>query len=224
MITLQKLSRDEIIGFTGSDYHRSLQDTEKSTMAIPSYLHPNPLVRWLMWKRYEIIAGWLDLEPDSRVFEFGCGTGIFLPTLCSRGSTVFALDLAPSIAKKLSQNNNLQTQFVDDIHQIEDESLDAVIAADVLEHIEDSGGIVNLLNQKLKHGGSFFVSGPTENRVYQILRDLVGFEGKGDYHVSNIDLLIPLIKKSGFSGRRQKSLPFKFGPAIFRLIQFIKTS
>jgi hypothetical protein len=25
-------------------------------MAVSSYLHRNPLIRWLMWRRYEIIA------------------------------------------------------------------------------------------------------------------------------------------------------------------------
>ena len=29
---------------------------DRDEMAIPSYLHWNPLIRWLMWRRYEVVA------------------------------------------------------------------------------------------------------------------------------------------------------------------------
>ncbi|MHC1783294.1 MAG: class I SAM-dependent methyltransferase [Anaerolineaceae bacterium] len=115
MIKLQKISRKQIINFTDADYQISLQDDELSEMAIPSYLHPLPLVRWLMWRRYETIASWLELGSDSRVLEFGCGTGVFLPTLCSNTSTVFALDLAPGIARKLCLENRLPVNFIEEL-------------------------------------------------------------------------------------------------------------
>ncbi len=224
MIKLQKLSQQELISFTKADFQTSLQDQTKSEMAIPSYLHANPLVRWLMWQRYEIIAGWIDLGENSRVLEFGCGTGLFLPSLCSSGGRIYALDLFPEIAISLSEQNKLKVDFISDLEQIEDGSLDVIVAADVLEHLEEVTSTAIIFEKKLKPDGRLFVSGPTENLAYKMLRIVAGFEGKGSYHFSNINLLVPLIKNCGFSIRREKTLPFPFSPALFRVLEFVKNN
>lgn len=224
MIKLQKLTQQEIINFTEADFNKSVIDDTQSEMAIPSYLHPNPLVRWLMWRRYEVIADWLNLDQQSRVLEFGCGVGIFLPSLCSTGSTIFALDLEPSIAKKLSDDKKLKVKFIDNLTEVEDNSLDAVVAADVLEHLSNVSSTIDIFMRKLKPGGRLVVSGPTENLTYKMFRILAGFMGKGDYHFSNIDLLIPIIKNCGFNLIQEKVLPYRLTPTLFRVVEFVKAS
>lgn len=93
MIKLQKLTQQEIINFAEVDFNKSIVDDTQSEMAIPSYLHPNPLVRWLMWRRYEVITEWLNLDQQSHVLEFGCGFRIFLPSLCSKGIITFLISI-----------------------------------------------------------------------------------------------------------------------------------
>lgn len=222
MIKLQKLTQQEIINFAEADFNKSVVNDTQSEMAIPSYLHPNPLVRWLMWRRYEVIADWLNVDEQSHVLEFGCGVGIFLPSLCSTGSTIYALDLEPSIAKKLSDEKELKVNFIESLSEVEDCSLDAVVAADVLEHLQDVSHTIDIFIQKLKPGGRLMVSGPTENQTYKLFRILAGFMGKGDYHFSNIDLLIPIIKNSGFQLIKEKELPYMFMPTLFRIVEFEK--
>lgn len=56
-----------------------MSDLDRDEMAIPSYLHDNPLIRWLMWQRYEKIEKLALLEKPKSVLEFGCGLGLFLP-------------------------------------------------------------------------------------------------------------------------------------------------
>ncbi|MHC1783295.1 MAG: hypothetical protein AB9891_11190 [Anaerolineaceae bacterium] len=91
-----------------------------------------------------------------------------------------------------------------------------------MEHIEDVASTVAVLRRKIKPGGHMLVSGPTENMAYKMMRIVVGFEGKGDYHFSNIDLLIPIIKDSGFSAVREKILPYTLAPPLFRVVEFEK--
>ncbi len=33
-----------------------LSPEDRDEMAIPSYLHPNPAMRWMAWRRVEVIA------------------------------------------------------------------------------------------------------------------------------------------------------------------------
>src|SRR4029077_5261491 len=88
---IRKLSVREITELTSREIPR-IHAYDKDEMAIPSYRHSNPLVRWLMWKRYELITGLADFSKDMTALEFGCGIGVFLPELDSRCAKVYAID------------------------------------------------------------------------------------------------------------------------------------
>ncbi len=95
---IYRLSRSEIqksvsLGIKG------ISEQNKDEMAIPSYLHANPLIRWLMWKRLEYITQCAKITKDMTVLDFGCGIGVFLPTLSDFAKTVYAIDLFPEYAK-----------------------------------------------------------------------------------------------------------------------------
>jgi len=192
----------------------------KDGMAIPSYNHKNPLIRWLMWKRYEMIFKIANLDNTKVVYEFGCGIGLFLPTLFKYSKKVYATDIYPQFAKKLSHDYNLDISFVDSIEQI-NEDLDIIICADVLEHIQDIKPIILKWHKKLKKDGKLIISGPTENFLYKIGRFIAGFSGKGDYHVHNIKDILETIKSNGYILKTQKSLPTKL-LELFRILGFTK--
>ena len=44
---------------------------DRDEMAIPSYLHDNSLIRWLMWRRYEVIAELANFSGSQHALEFG---------------------------------------------------------------------------------------------------------------------------------------------------------
>lgn len=191
-------------------------------MAIPSYLHSNPLVRWLMWRRYEVVADLCGFQDKSRVLEFGCGSGIFLPTLAKNCSEVYAIDLFPQFAQNLVRQRGLEISFVDSLDQLSDSSLDIVIAADVLEHFEDPTETLDQIRAILKPTGRLIVSGPTENFAYKLGRILSGFGDKGDYHHTNIEDLARRINGAGFVNKKTVTLPFVFPPYLFKVIEFFK--
>jgi 2-polyprenyl-3-methyl-5-hydroxy-6-metoxy-1,4-benzoquinol methylase len=192
----------------------------RDEMAIPSYLHANPLIRWLMWKRYRVVSQMASTLAHDTVLEFGCGMGLFLPTLARMARTVYAIDLFPQFARQLAREFKLPVTFVDQVEAIPAGTLDLIVAADVLEHIADVEGYMRLFRGKLAPGGHLIVSGPTENFVYKIGRVVAGFAGKGDYHLTNINHLVARIEGSGFRARRERRLPFPFPPHLFRIIDF----
>ncbi|MDA1076649.1 MAG: methyltransferase domain-containing protein [Proteobacteria bacterium] len=213
-----RLSREELSDIVS--HHQHIASDDRDEMAIPSYLHGNPLIRWLMWHRYEAIAKLAELNSTQTVFEFGCGTGVFLPELSARCATVFATDLYPDFARTLCGKRNLNVVFVDDTAMLDDASIDLIIAADVQEHITDLSPHLEQFAAKLKSTGRFMVSGPTENFIYKIGRLLAGFGDKADYHHTNINDLIDSISDFGFTLNRKINLPFGLPPHLFRICEF----
>lgn len=200
-----------------------MSDHDRDEMAIPSYLHSNQLIRWLMWRRYETIASFLDTIDGEAALEFGCGLGLFLPELHRRFERLLAVDLFPDYAQALAKRRGLIIQFVDNLGHVGDGSLDVIVAADVLEHLEDLPAYLEEFALKLKPQGRLIVSGPTESVLYKIGRQVAGFGGKGDYHHTNIDRLISDINANGFKRIRTKRLPFALAPALFKICDFVKT-
>ena len=76
------------------------------------------------------------------------------------------------------------------MHDLKEErfqlSFDAIIALDVLEHVDDLTDILQQFRRLLKPGGIVVISGPTENGLYKLGRRIAGKRFTGDYHVSNI--------------------------------------
>jgi len=196
--------------------------TAKDEMALPTVTHSNPLIRWLWWRRYEIIAGLARFTSEMTVLEFGCGSGIFLPTMCDLTRKVYAVDLFTDYAEKLSARLGLKTEFLKEVTNVPDGSIDVIIAADVLEHIEDPYHYLQMFKVKLKDGGRLIVSGPMENFIYRLGRIAAGFAGKGDYHKTNIKDLKKKIGQSGYRLLKIKKVPFALLPSLFLALEFKK--
>jgi 2-polyprenyl-3-methyl-5-hydroxy-6-metoxy-1,4-benzoquinol methylase len=193
---------------------------DRDEMAIPSYLHWNPLIRWLMWRRYEVVAELAELAPGQHVLEFGCGLGLFLPTLAARVGRVYAVDRFPEFAKALAASRGLPVMFVDSVAAVADTTLDTIVAADVMEHLESPREWAVLFRRKLVSGGRLIVSGPTETPIYQLGRIAAGFAGKGDYHHTDVARLCDDITAVGFRLVAGRGLPFAVPPHLFKVLAF----
>jgi len=201
----------------------SMTDNDHDEMAIPSYLHSNPVIRWLMWERYRQVETFLLKRPVYSVLEFGCGLGLFLPTLALNVKTIYANDLFPQYAKELCRRKGLKVEFVDHIDSIAENSLDAIVAADVLEHVDDPSEFARKFHRFLKEDGRLLVSGPTETPLYKLGRLVAGFGDKAHYHHTTIIDLERVIGEAGFSTDASAQLPFPVGPSLFRVVSFKKT-
>jgi SAM-dependent methyltransferase/putative flippase GtrA len=204
-----KVSRAQLASLDGCD-----------DIAVPSYLHWNPLIRWLMWRRCDEILRLGQFRQDHVVLDFGCGAGVLLPSLCACSKSVVGCDVIPQYAQSLVEALGLDAEVVDSMDSLENSRFDRIIAADVLEHVPDPREQLERFAQLLKPDGRVLVSGPTESRVYRLGRLAAGFGDKGDYHKRNISDICRLAEESGYRVLGVAALPFPIPPYLFRVYAF----
>jgi 2-polyprenyl-3-methyl-5-hydroxy-6-metoxy-1,4-benzoquinol methylase len=128
-----------------------------------------------------------DLLPPAarRVLEIGCGEGRLGQLLRTRGHYVAGFELVPEIAEKARQN--LDEVYCGDIEQtqlaLSPESFDALIFADILEHLVDPWKTLKNLARLLRPGGLTIASIPNVQN-HRIVRDLL--RGKWQYTDSGL--------------------------------------
>jgi 2-polyprenyl-3-methyl-5-hydroxy-6-metoxy-1,4-benzoquinol methylase len=176
--------------------HKVINETEKGRLdeaAFPAYSHPNLLINWLFWQRLHIAMKHISRHgPYERVLDFGCGSGVILPFLSQKSRQVIAidLDLVPleSMKKHIQLASNVEVYHAKDkaFTNLPSNSLDLIVALDVLEHVGDLPGTLKDLMFMLKPGGQLLVSGPTETSFYQLGRRIAGSEYSGEYHKRGI--------------------------------------
>lgn len=198
---------------------------ERDEMAVPSYCHGNPLIRWLFWRRLRVALELLQPQAGERCLDFGAGSGVLLPALSSRCGSVYAADLLPGPARRMVERRNLQNVQVLDsplptLADVGGKSLDAIVALDVLEHVDDLPGTVRSLASLLRPGGRVIMSGPTETPVYKLGRVLAGFAGKGHYHHTNVFDIRQRFLEAGFQLRQERRLPRAPLPSLFLVDRF----
>ena len=195
-------------------------------MAAPSYLHRNPLVRWLFWKRLDAVADFLSRRGARYAsgLDFGCGLGVDLPTLSAMTDLVYATDLVPAPGRHVVQRLALgNVTFVEADRLSSLPPLDYIVSTDVLEHVQDLEGVVRGFGEALKPGGTLVVSGPTENALYRIGRMLAGFGGKAGYHRTDIFGVHETILLAGFDVVAHRALPLPRIVDAFHIYAYART-
>lgn len=99
--------------------------------------------------------------PQTRILEVGCGRGWLSGLLLQRLGTVVAVDLSPQAVQKGRERFPEVTFMAKDIFS---DALprdnDVVVSSEVLEHVEDQAGFVDLLTDALTPGGLLLLTTP----------------------------------------------------------------
>ncbi len=193
----EKLLKQKIIFHLGQ-FSRTASFDEIKETAIPSYIHPNPLVSQIFWRRaFKIINSVKKFHPAS-ILDFGGGSGLML--------AFFDAEMARFISDVYYEPFDFMKQRVDElksINKLDDSNIgnlnsdfDVILAADVLEHLEDDRikNQLALFHKWLRADGHLVISGPTENLIYKIGRKIAGY--KNDYHKTNIKDIADIVSKS----------------------------
>lgn len=206
---------------------RDLSQEDRAEMAIPSYLHQNPALRWMAWRRLEVVVDSLSrLAPrkaaGSVAVDFGCGSGVLFKDSLARFEKVIGVDLVLGAAKKLVSELALgEVQLCTPAEAesvIAPGSADVVIAAEVLEHVDDLPPTLTQFKTWLKPGGRLLVSLPTENALYRLGRRLAGFSGH--YHHSNAASIDEDMQRFGFKRERRDQIPAPGPLSIYWVMEY----
>lgn len=196
-------------------------------MAIPSYLHQNPALRWMAWRRLEVVVDALGRiaphkAPGSLAVDFGCGSGVLFKDSLARFERVVGVDLVLGAAKKLVSELGLERVELCTPPEAETRvapgSADVVIAAEVLEHVDDLPPTLTQFKNWLKPGGRLLVSLPTENRLYRLGRRLAGFSGH--YHHDNAASIDAKLRAFGFKRQWREQIPAPGPLSIYWVMEY----
>jgi len=155
------------------------------------YYSRNPLIRHYFWGRLSRLLSLTSWNETDQILEIGFGPGVLLPTLINLSNNV--VGIGPESLKHLSsicamlkneQINHKVNIMNGDACKLpfKDESFDAVIAADVLEHIEEIMEALREIRRVLKNGGHLLTCVPIESGLRRLLRRTLGYRLPRDLH------------------------------------------
>jgi 2-polyprenyl-3-methyl-5-hydroxy-6-metoxy-1,4-benzoquinol methylase len=200
---------------------------DRDEMAIPSYLHKNPAMRWMAWRRVEKVAERLESfmagrnKQSASITDFGCGTGVLLGEASRFADRVIGIDLQLEPGKMFAKEQGLKVEFMlppDAERDIAPGSQDAVVAAEVLEHVDDVAGTLRFFSRILKPDGRLIVSLPTENALYRLGRKLAGFEGH--YHHHNAASIHGVTLAEGYTPSAITCIPAPGPLAVYWVVDY----
>ncbi|MBV9336490.1 MAG: class I SAM-dependent methyltransferase [Solirubrobacterales bacterium] len=132
------------------------------------------------WTRRAIIDGIGPLAPGATVADLGCSTGFLLEDLHTAhpDAALIGVDMIAAGLRKahgaVPEARLLQADVCD--LPLEDESLDAVVSANLLEHVPDDRRALREIARALKPGGSAALVVPAGPRTFDYYDRFLGHE------------------------------------------------
>ena len=202
------------------------------TTIVPEYYSPNPLVRWLFFKRLREAVRLIAIIKPAALLDLGCGDGTFIRLLQKNHLVpleLYAIDYNINVQNltprmpfcNFSRQNLMRTNFAD-------HTFDAIVALDVLEHIQLVDKALAEIKRILKPHKYLITSEPTESVLYKILRFIAkgtfSMEtgpgaGRHYYRAREIDAIIT---NSGFKKINSKKIPLPYPLDLFHINSYQK--
>jgi glycosyltransferase involved in cell wall biosynthesis len=120
------------------------------------------------------IVSWLLGQPPGRVLDLGCADGSIAAELRRAGHHVVGIDIAAADGVKDRVDEFVQADLDDGLPPEVEGPFDAVIAADVLEHVRRPERLLDEVHGVLGPGGSLWASIPNFGHWYPRMRVAAG--------------------------------------------------
>lgn len=124
---------------------------------------------WWFQGRMKIITNCLEthgvLRPGIRVLDVGCGTGLMLRRLAD--CRPIGLDFSP-LSMQFCRRRGVERLLQGDVVHLpfRDDSLDLILALDLLEHVERDDLLVDQFQRVLKPGGHAMITVPAHQSLW----------------------------------------------------------
>jgi SAM-dependent methyltransferase len=149
---------------------------------------------WYYTSKYAVMRREIEamqLPPDAKAADFGCGAGLFLSMIVKDGlfpaEALLGVDTAYDSDRKLPESGvRVGPSFP------AGEKFDVVLLMDVLEHIEDAAGALRYAADHCKPGGYLFVTLPALMALWSRHDEFLGHQ-----HRYNLDDFRALAGKAG---------------------------
>ena len=166
-----------------------------------------------------------------KVLDVGCGGGLLSEKFAKEGAVVTGVDLSPvsiKAAQKHAEKSGLKIDYrhcsIFDLVK-EDDGFDAVICAEVLEHVDDLEGFIKECAGFLKAGGFFFFS--TLNKTFRsrffaiyVAEDILGMVPQGTHDFNRFvkpSTLTRILRESAIEVQNLAGLTFEPLSLSFKL-------
>ncbi|MGD8228153.1 MAG: cobalamin-dependent protein [Desulfobacteraceae bacterium] len=182
----------------------------------PVYFSSNRFIRFLNWKKLDMVRSLFLLEARDWALDFGCGNGVMLPTLSRLFQKVCGIDLHTTAASKMRNEYGLDNVFLATADgfrlPFKNNAFSVVVATSALEHFKDLDGAVSEIARVVKPGGSLLFLSPTENLFYRFGRWVFRYKKPEDHYHSAKE--IQLVLDRYFSSEIERYFPAGFLPFI----------
>jgi len=139
-----------------------------------------------VWTRQAILARIGDLPPSAVIVDLGCSTGHLLEDLRSARphATLFGVDLVPAGLRKAHSSIPSARLLHADVCELPfaDGSVDAIVSANLLEHVPDDGGALTEMHRVLRPGALAVIVVPAGPRTYDYYDRFLGHERRYARH------------------------------------------
>lgn len=128
------------------------------------------------------------------IFDFGCGSGFLVGELQSLGYDAFGADTSKEAIEFGLRKGIRNIKVVEADEMPSSESLDMILALDVIEHVKDDVNLVVSLERSLKPGGVLMVTVPAYEWMWGV-QDEVALH----FRRYNMSSLLSLVRNRNFS-------------------------
>jgi 2-polyprenyl-3-methyl-5-hydroxy-6-metoxy-1,4-benzoquinol methylase len=137
------------------------------------------------------------IKPGAKILDYGCGSGLFLQFLASRGYKPYGYDKSKRLTTYL---RDIDISCYTDMRQIPNGYFDAITVFDVIEHNNNASLFIRDIKRKVKKGGVLMITTPNAFGVSgKLLRSRWWvFNPKGHYVLFSPASLKNLLHKEGF--------------------------
>lgn len=119
-------------------------------------------------RRFRFLCGLFPSKIPLKVLDAGSGSGWLSENLLTKGFSVTALDLGLDSLKRSKKRLGSKVSYaLGDAVKLpfRDESFDAVVASEVLEHVESPAGVISELVRVLRKNGLLVVCSPYNEKI-----------------------------------------------------------